>query len=122
VRVRLVDLEHADARGDQDPCQGGGVGAGGLHADPVDLAEAVQPLQQLAVSGSGRLEGLGPQQRSTIIESGCVVGVGVRIDAADDAAVGLVHAVHCCPSLIGGTAGRAGGHNSDEALVASRFL
>jgi hypothetical protein len=34
----------------------------------------------------------------------------------------LVHAVHCCPSLIGGTAGRVGGHNSDEALVANRFL
>jgi hypothetical protein len=50
------------------------------------------------------------------------MGVGVRVDTADDAAALLVHALHCCPALIGGTAGRVGGHNSDQALVASRFL
>ncbi len=37
VRVRLVDLDDADPVGDQHPHQAGRVGAGRLHADPIDL-------------------------------------------------------------------------------------
>jgi hypothetical protein len=102
--------------------QAGRVRAGRFHADPVDLAEASQPGEQLRIARSGHLERLGRQKRSAVVERCGVMGVGVRVDTADDAAALLVHALHCCPSLIGGTAGRVGGHNSDEALVASRFL
>ena len=43
VRVRLVDLEHPDALSDEMARQAGRVGAGRLHADPVDHAERREP-------------------------------------------------------------------------------
>jgi hypothetical protein len=50
------------------------------------------------------------------------MGVGVRVHAADDERVLLLHAVPAVLSVRkGGPAGK-GGQNSDEALVASRFL
>jgi hypothetical protein len=46
----------------------------------------------------------------------------VRVDAADDNHLLVVHAVAVVPSIReSGPVGK-GGHNSDEALVASRFL
>jgi hypothetical protein len=122
VRVGLVDLEHLHALRDEMPGQSGGEGAGRLHTDPVDRAEAAQPRQQVAIARRGDVERLGCQKRSAVVERRGVMAVGVRVDATDDATPALVHALHRCPSLIGGTAGRVGGHNSDEALVASRFL
>jgi hypothetical protein len=50
------------------------------------------------------------------------MGVRVRVDAADNQRVLLRHAVHAVLSVReGGLVGK-GGQNSDEALVASRFL
>lgn len=122
MRVRLVDLEHLDATGDEQTRQTSGEGTGRLHSDAVELAEALKPSEQLSIADRGDRERLGAQQRSAVVDRRGVMGVGVRVDASDYPEVLLVHAVHCCPSLIGGTAGREGGHNSDEALVASRFL
>jgi hypothetical protein len=49
------------------------------------------------------------------------MGVGMRVNAADDERV-LLHAVPAVLSVRkGGPVGK-GGQNSDEALVASRFL
>ena len=122
VCVRLVDLEHPDTLGEQMAGQAGSVGAGRLHPDPLDQAERGKPGQQLAVTRGGDRKRLASQQAPTLVKRRGLVGIGVRVDAADDTTDLLLHAVHCCPSLIGGTAGRVGGHNSDEALVANRFL
>jgi hypothetical protein len=46
----------------------------------------------------------------------------MRVNAADDNTLVVVHAASAVPSIPeGGPVGK-GGHNSDEALVASRFL
>jgi hypothetical protein len=51
-----------------------------------------------------------------LIEHGRVMGVGVRVNAANNERVVLRHAVHGCPSCpgSGGLVGK-GGQNSDEA-------
>jgi len=50
------------------------------------------------------------------------MAVGVRVNTTDDKRVLLLHALHAVPSVHkGGPVGK-GGQNSDEALVASRFL
>ena len=122
MRVGLVDLDHRGALAEEVAGQSGGIGAGRLDSDSLDLAEGSEPGEEFAVAAGGDREGSGPEQRPTLIERCGVVGVGVSVDSTDDPAIVLVHDLHCCPSLIGGTAGRVGGHNSDEALVASRFL
>lgn len=48
VRVRLVDLEHPNALGDEITGE-----AGRLDADPVDFADAQQPRQELPIAGTG---------------------------------------------------------------------
>ena len=117
VRVRLVDLEHFDALGEEMAGQAGGVGSGRFHADAVELAEATQPSEKVYVAAGGHGEGCAAQQRSAVVDHRGVMAVGVCVDTADDdTARVVVHALHRCPSLIGGTAGRVGGHNSDEAL------
>ena len=51
-----------------------------------------------------------------------MMGIGVRVNPTDDERVLLLHAVHAVLSVReGGPVGK-GGQNSDEALVASRFL
>src|SRR5512132_4318215 len=64
---------------------------------------------------------LAGEQRTALIERRGVMGVGVRVNPTDNERV-LLHAVHAVLSIReGGPVGK-GGQNSDEALVASRFL
>jgi hypothetical protein len=50
------------------------------------------------------------------------MSIGVRVDATDDNEIVLGHAVHAVLSFREGGPVVTGGQNSDEALVASRFL
>jgi hypothetical protein len=69
VRMGLVDLEHADTGTDEMTGQAGGVGAGRLDADPVDPSGASQPGEQLQIARRGRLDRLGRQQHSAVVEA-----------------------------------------------------
>jgi hypothetical protein len=122
VRVWLVDLEHLKVLGAQVAHEAGRVAAGRFHAQRGDRPEAPNPRQQLVVAGRVHRECSPPEQAPAVVEHARVVRIGVRINANHDPARGVRHAVHRRPFIpAGGTAG-AGGQNSDEALVASRFL
>jgi hypothetical protein len=108
MRVGLVDLDYHDALANEISGQPGGVGAGRLDSDALDLAERPEPGKEFAVAAGGDRKRLGLEQGSALIEHRGVVSVGVCVDTADDSAGVLVHDLHCCPSLIGGTA-RSGG-------------
>jgi len=109
MRVGLVDLHDPDVVLAQVAHQCGGIGAGRLDRDRVDLAEADQPVERLRVAGGGGREALGGQQRPSLIERREVMGIGVSVDAADNQRLLLLrHAVHGCPSCWAGRPGREG--------------
>jgi hypothetical protein len=102
--------------------EGGSIGTGRLDRDHVDLAEGPQPVQQLRVAGSRGREARRGEQSAALVQRRGVMSVGVRVHPADDERVLLLHAVPAVLSIReGGPVGK-GGQNSDEALVASRFL
>ena len=120
VRMGLVDLEHPLRA--QIPNQPGRVAAGRLDADHGELAEARQPAKELGVAVHGRRKALRAEQRAALIQSGGMVAIGVRIYSANNERLLVLHPVPAVLSIReGGPVGK-GGHNSDEALVASRFL
>jgi hypothetical protein len=122
VGVRLVDLDDDDAVLVQVAREPGRIGAGRRDRDHLDRAEAPQPGQQRAVAAACGREPLGPQQRAALIERSGLVRIGVRVDAADDNDLAVLHAVRVVLSIPKGGPVGTGGHNTDEALVASRFL
>lgn len=121
MRVWLVDLDDADPAGLERAHESGRVGARRLDADPLDAAVAAQPAEQARVAGAGRREGGGAEQPPLQIEHRHVVLVGVRVDAGDDSPSVIRHPFSHRPFAWGRQAG-TGGHNSDEALAANRFL
>jgi hypothetical protein len=117
----LVDLDHRDPAREERAHERGGVGAGRLHSDPQDLTMALQPVGELPVAARRGRECPGGQKPALLVEHRGVVGVGVRVDPAGDAEPGWRHHGHAVLPVRAGRAG-SGGHNSDEALVGSRFL
>ncbi len=83
--IRPGHLDDDDALVMEVTGQTRAIGAGSLHADPVDRAMAAEPGEQFAIAGGGRRELLAALQCAPKIEGDCVVGGGVSIDAADDA-------------------------------------
>ncbi len=79
------------------------------------------PGDQPRVPLSGGRERGRAEQPSLLVEDSDVVLVGVRIDTRDDNASLIVHPSLHRPFGSGRQAG-TGGHNSDEALAANRFL
>jgi hypothetical protein len=122
VRVRLVDLDDPDVALAQIAHERSRIRTGRLDRDDVDLAETAQPVQQLPVAGRCGREALRGEQCAALVKRGRVMAVGVRVNTADDECVLLLHAVPAVLSFRkGGPVGK-GGQNSDQALVASRFL
>jgi hypothetical protein len=122
VRVRPVDLDDVDVSRAQIAHQSSRVGAGGLDADDADAAEALKPSQQRPIAvGRGR-EGADAEQAPVLVERRGVVRIGVGVDAARDQSARARHPVHAVPSVERAAPAGAGGQNSDEARVASRFL
>ena len=63
----------------------GAVTAGALDPDELDLAEALQPTEQLPVAGRRRRKALDAEERSAVVERSRDVNVEVRVDTAGDA-------------------------------------
>jgi hypothetical protein len=102
--------------------RGGGIRTGRLDRDHLDLPESPQPVHQPRVAGSRGRETRRGEQSAAPVQRGGVMSVGVRVNPTDDERVLLLHAVRAVLSIReGGPVGK-GGQNSDEALVASRFL
>ena len=99
MRVRLVDLDDPNAVLAQVAHERGGIGAGRLDRDGVDLSEAAQPVQQLPVSRRRGRKALRGEQRSALIERRGVMGVRVRVNPANNERVLLRHAVHAVLSV-----------------------
>jgi hypothetical protein len=119
--VRLVDLDDPDPAGAEGTHESRRVGAGRFDPDALDLSVALQPADQLRVAvrcgwKRGRIK-----QPSLQVDDRHVVLVGVRIHAANHAASLICHPSLHRPFGSGRQAG-TGGHNSDEALAANRFL
>jgi hypothetical protein len=88
--------------------QASAVGAGGLHPDPIDRAEAAQPTGELPIASCGRREG-GPAEATThAVQRNRVVSLGVAVDPADDNVRGYGHPDRAAPFLDGRRAGRDG--------------
>lgn len=119
MRVGLVDLDHRGALANEIPGQPGGVGAGRLDSDALNLAERPEPGKEFTVAASGGRKRPGLMQGSPFVKHCGVVNVGVRVDSADDPTSALVHDLHCCPSLIGGTARSGGPMKSRPAFPAA---
>jgi len=99
VSVGLVDLDDLHVMLAQVAHERYRVGAGRLDRDHIDLSKAAQPVQQLAVARRCRREAVRREQRSALIQRGCVMGVCVRVDPANNNRSVLRHAVHAVPSL-----------------------
>ena len=122
VRMGLVDLEHPHPPRAQIANQPGRVAARRLDGDHGELAEARKPAEELGVAVHGRRKALRAEQRAALIQSGGMVAIGVRIYSANNERLLVLHPVPAVLSIReGGPVGK-GGQNSDEALVASRFL
>jgi hypothetical protein len=52
-----------------------------------ELPELLEPRQQRPLAGRVGREALGAQPPATLVERGSVMGVGVRVNAADDTPV-----------------------------------
>ena len=74
-------LEHLDALGLQVHGQPSAIGAGGLHAHSLDIAETPQPPQGGSVSGRGSGKRLHTQFRPVFAERGHDVQVAVGADS-----------------------------------------
>jgi hypothetical protein len=122
VRVRLIDLDNCDGAHGQETDEPGSVGAGRFDPDQPDLAEALEPHQQLPVAASSRRKDRVAEQPTLLVERDRVVTIGVGVDAARDQTPDLRHPVPAVLSRTRAAPAGTGGHNSDEALVASRFL
>ena len=64
--------------------QGGTERSGAFHPDRADLTVAAHPGQQRLVAAVGCGELLVTQQPALLVDCGCVVGVFVGVDTADD--------------------------------------
>lgn len=82
--MRLVDLDDVNTAGDEEPGQAGRIRAGRLDPDLVNDAEASEPVQRVLVAASRRRELSTAQAPPRRVESGDVVGLGVRVDPSDD--------------------------------------
>jgi hypothetical protein len=122
VRVRLVDLNHGDFARPEVADKAGGEAAGRFDADDGDRSEGLKPGQQGPVALRRRRERLGTQESAALVERRGVVGVGVGVNPARDRPARARHAAHAVPFLKRAASAGAGGQNSDEARVASRFL
>jgi hypothetical protein len=122
VRVRLVDLNDGDLARPEVAHQAGGEAAGRFDADDGDRPEGLQPGQQGPVALRRRRKRLTAQEPAALVERRGVVGVGVGVNAARDRPAQARHAAHAVPFLERAASAGAGGQNSDEARVASRFL
>jgi hypothetical protein len=108
VWMGLVDLEHAHRLRAQIADEPGRVAAG--------------RLKELAVTGRRSRKARRAEQRAALIQGGGMVSVGMRVDPADNTRLVVLHPLPAVLSIRErGPVGK-GGHNSDEALVASRFL
>jgi hypothetical protein len=121
VRVRTVDLDDVNASCSQLTNERSRVGAGRLNADQRDRPELLQPAPQRSVAGRRRWKRLAAEKLAAPVQGCDDMRVGMRVDATDDLALDLRHAGPAVLSLERAASAGAGGQNSDEALVASRF-
>ena len=91
LAVGPVDLHHLDVLGGQVTGQAGTVGAGALHADPLELAEVAHPAHQPPVAGRRRRKPGRSQDSADIVDDRRYVDVLVGVDAADDSALLIGH-------------------------------
>jgi hypothetical protein len=85
-------------------------------------ARARQPAKELAVTVRRSRKPRRAEQRAALIKGGGMVSVGMRVDPADNTRLVVLHPLPAVLSIRErGPVGK-GRHNSDEALVASRFL
>ena len=121
MRVRLVDLDDREPVCDQRPYESGRVGAGRLDPDPIDLAVPAYPADQPRLPLTCGRERGRAEQPPLHVDHGDVMLVGMRIDARHHNTPLIGHPSSHRPLGSGRQAGTSG-HNSDEALAASRFL
>ena len=95
--VRPAHLNHLDLLRGQMPGQPGTVGPGALHPDGLNLAEAGQEGQQVAVAGRGGRERLRAKHLAQPVTRGGDVDVGVGVHTADDNLRGQCHSGHAGP-------------------------
>src|SRR5438309_7854759 len=81
VRVRLIDLDNRYGVCGQEAHETSRVSAGRFDPDQPDLAEGLEPAQELAVAASGRREHRVAEQPPPFVERDRVMVVGVRVDA-----------------------------------------
>jgi len=91
LAVGPVDLHHLDVRGGKVTGQAGTVGAGALHADPLELAEVAHPAHQPPVAGRRRRKPGRSQDSADVVDDRRYVDVLVGVDAADDSALLIGH-------------------------------
>jgi hypothetical protein len=92
----------------QEPGQSSAVTAGAFDSDLVDRAERLQPLQELDISVWSGSELTSTEESTDIVESCGMVGIGVSVHTADDAARLYGHAGRVRPVDCQGGAGRVG--------------
>ena len=118
VGVRLVDLTDLDSLGVQVASQASAVGAGGLHPNPIDRAEAAQPTGELPITSCGRGEGGLAEATTNAVQRNRVVVSAWQSTPPITMLVGTGIPIVPLPSWTGGGPAGTGGHNSDGAFVA----
>jgi hypothetical protein len=80
LAVGPVDLDDSDLAGKEVPGQSGPVAAGAFDTDQLEGAQALQPVLQFLVAGTGGGKALDTEQRASFVEGGRHVHVEVRVD------------------------------------------
>ena len=109
--VGPVDFQHLDSGGQQVAGQPCAVAAGAFHPNQLQLPEAAQPGQQLAIAGRCCRKRLGAQKAAAFVQGCGDMHVEVGVDTADHSC----HCVHANPfrSGVWHRADRDGGQDSN---------
>jgi len=86
LAILAVDFDDVDPCFGEEAGDAGAIGTCALHADLRDLAEGLEPAEQLCVSARVGLERPGPEQASDLVEGGGYVDLSVGVDARGDSA------------------------------------
>jgi len=85
LAVRPIDLDDRDAVVMEVAGETSAVAAGAFDPDELDLAESLQPREQLSVARRSRREVCNTKERSPVVERSRDVHIEVRVDTTGDA-------------------------------------
>jgi hypothetical protein len=86
LAVRAVDLDHDDAGPRQEAGEASAIRTRAFDTHLGECPEGLEPGQQRLVAGWVRLEGLGSEQASDVVERGSHMDLAMGVDATDDGA------------------------------------